>query len=124
MEEIKGRIFELAKAICRIYPENGADVNATETLNQLQNQGFEGVSIELVSGIHHQLSIEAKKLVKSYENAQKAHFYATSYTDDHEFKRQEVYVWSERYVLIYNYATNDEHSYGIKIFDCFNEKST
>lgn len=117
---MQDRICALARAICRLYPEDGIGANAEDTVNQMRNEGFDYVSIELVRGIHDHLSLEAKKIAKSHENAEKALYYTMTYTQEHSiFKR--IQIWSERYVLLYDSNNSDFHH--VQIFDCFNDKS-
>jgi hypothetical protein len=119
---MQGRILELARAICRLYPKDGICANAEDTATQLRNEGFNDVSIKLIHGIHDQLLLEAEKIDKIYENSKNALFYKMTYTQE-RYADKWVEIWSERYVLLYDYPSDNLDFHSVEIFDLFNDKS-
>jgi hypothetical protein len=109
-------VLNLIREVCRLHRESY--IRATDAAGILHRQGFRDVSMKFVKAIYKQLSREAEKRVtKLNERAENALYYEIT------TEKEELSVWSERYLLLYPSNSPDSDHYEIEVFDTFNDKS-
>jgi hypothetical protein len=110
MEAANESIVEVTQRICDLY-HDGIDVGKAVELLKDQE-----ISSKLVRDIYHQLSTNAKKLMRN-----RLHYYTIG--AENYLNHSDVGCWTSRYLIIYSKWSCDSAFHKIKIIDSFNNKS-
>jgi hypothetical protein len=110
-------MLNLTRAVCELHRYD--QVDETSAIPMLKDQGFENVAVEFVQVIYDQLAKQSEMHMKTWhEKAKKSSYYNID-TDEDSL----IFVWSERYILLFKDEPTDSQFHQIKLFDAYNDKN-